>query len=185
MTLCVATFVGWLHYPLLAKSVELFWNLIHQESVPAESKISLEHCWCIWFGNQKSNATCKSFCNSALFSVNLVILFPEYVLMLFAFHLKSSRFRKALVCFTVSSVGVLVPTPGSAGSYHISPARLCKKSLALTRAVIGFATVTHLMCFCNHTCVPAAICFIIQSVASGKKILARLLTPKQALERFS
>ncbi len=92
-------------------------------------------------------------------------------LMLFAFHLeKACDFAKSLVLFTISSVGVLVPTPGSVGSYHFLTSQTLQKIAGVDEAQsLAYAAVTHLICFIAVTCLPAAICFVIQSSAQKSK----------------
>lgn len=96
--------------------------------------------------------------------------FANLYLMIWAFHLANVvDFSKALVVFAISSVSVLIPTPGSAGSYHFFTSQALQKVAGVNAAEsLAFAAVIHLMCFVVITSVPAAICFIVQSSRASK-----------------
>ncbi len=89
----------------------------------------------------------------------------NFYLMLYAFNLQDRVGPiDCLIAFTVGTVGVLVPTPGSAGGFHL----LVQQGLMLTSGLakeqaLAFATVLHVNNFIITTCVPAAICMLIQS----------------------
>ena len=87
-------------------------------------------------------------------------------LMGFAFHLNDKLdISKSLVVFTIGSVGVLVPTPGSVGSYHFLVSKGLQQMIHIdSDQALAFATVLHFICFVAVTCVPAAICFAVQSM---------------------
>ena len=92
-------------------------------------------------------------------------------LMIYAFHLeKLFDFSKTLITFTIGSVGVLVPTPGSVGGYHYLTSQSLQKVAGVGEAQAGaFAIVTHLLTFIILACIPAAICAIVQSLRQTKK----------------
>jgi uncharacterized protein (TIRG00374 family) len=92
-------------------------------------------------------------------------------LMICAFHLENLfDFSKTLISFTIGSVGVLVPTPGSVGGYHYLTSQSLQKVAGVGEAQAGaFALVTHLLTFIILACVPAAICAIVQSIRQNKK----------------
>jgi uncharacterized protein (TIRG00374 family) len=93
-------------------------------------------------------------------------------IMVLAFNLQSVvSLVQSLIVFTIGSIGVLVPTPGSVGSYHFLVSQglmlICglNKDQALT-----FATVLHLFSFVVVAVVPAAVCvFISSNMASAKQ----------------
>lgn len=77
---------------------------------------------------------------------------------------------QSLIVFTVGSVGVLIPTPGSVGSFHF----LVSQGLIMTAGVnkdlaLAFATILHLLSFVVCTCIPAAICIPIQTRTLNKQ----------------
>jgi len=76
---------------------------------------------------------------------------------------------QCLTVFTIGSAGVLVPTPGSVGSFHF----LVSQGLTMVTPVnkdlaLAYASTLHILCFVVATCVPAAICFGIQSILAGQ-----------------
>jgi uncharacterized protein (TIRG00374 family) len=89
----------------------------------------------------------------------------NFYLMIYAFGLEAKvSAAQCLTVFTIGSVGVLVPTPGSVGSFHF----LVSQGLMMVAGVnkdlaLAYATVLHILCFVIITCVPAAICVAIQS----------------------
>lgn len=92
-------------------------------------------------------------------------------LMICAFHLEQLfDFSKTLMAFSIGSVGVLVPTPGSVGGYHYLTSQSFQKVAGVGEAQAGaFAIVSHLLTFIILACVPAAICAIVQSLRQSKK----------------
>lgn len=89
----------------------------------------------------------------------------NFYLMIFAFGLQEKvSALQCLMVFTIGSVGVLVPTPGSVGSFHF----LVSQGLMMVAGIdkdlsLAYATVLHIVCFVIVTCVPAAVCVAIQS----------------------
>ncbi len=85
-------------------------------------------------------------------------------LMAMAFHLGDKLdISKSLVAFTVGSVGVLIPTPGSVGSYHYLVSEALQSLIHIDKdQALAFATVLHFISFVAVPCVPAALCFAIQ-----------------------
>jgi len=115
---------------------------------------------------------CKSLKNPvtypAIALLSLAIWFfywLNFYLMVYAFGLNDKVSpSQCLVVFTIGSVGVLVPTPGNVGSFHF----LVSQGLTMISGVnkelaLAFASLLHAICFIVVTCVPAAICFVIQS----------------------
>lgn len=88
----------------------------------------------------------------------------NFYLMVFAFGLEGIiDATKCLIVFTIGSVGVLVPTPGSVGSFHF----LVTKGLTMTGGInadqaLAFATVLHFVAFIVATCVPAFVLFVVK-----------------------
>lgn len=94
----------------------------------------------------------------------------ELYLMVFACHLeKQVSVVQSLLVFTVGSVGVLVPTPGSVGSYHF----LVSKSLQQFAGIeanesLAFVTIHHFLTFIVISVIPAAVCMIVQSARNKR-----------------
>jgi hypothetical protein len=63
----------------------------------------------------------------------------------FAFHLEGLLgWRAALVVLTISSIGIAIPTPGSAGGYHVFTAQCLNQLFLVPEDVaLGYATLTH------------------------------------------
>jgi uncharacterized protein (TIRG00374 family) len=92
-------------------------------------------------------------------------------LMICAFGMTTSvSVQQSLLVFTIGSVGVLIPTPGSVGSYHL----LISQALSLIAHIennqaLAYAFVLHLFCFVIATCIPAGICFLLQNSQSNNQ----------------
>jgi uncharacterized protein (TIRG00374 family) len=85
----------------------------------------------------------------------------NFYLMVFAFGLEDKIDAiKCLIIFTIGSVGVLVPTPGSVGSFHylVKIAAVQTAGLPPDQA-LAYATVLHFLTFVLITCIPASILF--------------------------
>lgn len=86
--------------------------------------------------------------------------------MVFGFALEDKiDALKCLIIFTTGSVGSLVPTPGSAGSFHL----LVKEATMMTAQIppnqaLAFATVLHFVVMIAVSCIPAALLFIHKNV---------------------
>ncbi|MGH9552302.1 MAG: hypothetical protein ACRD3W_23145, partial [Terriglobales bacterium] len=66
--------------------------------------------------------------------------------------------------FTIGSMGVLVPAPGSVGTFHF----FVKTALNLTAGIdpdlaLAYVSLVHLFCFILVPCLTAVICVGIQS----------------------
>lgn len=76
-----------------------------------------------------------------------------------------------LITFTIGSIGVLVPTPGSVGGYHyLLKTGLMKTSGINADLALAVATLNHFICFILVACIPAAICLAIQSTRKNKAV---------------
>ena len=92
-------------------------------------------------------------------------------LAILSFHLESQvSLLQSFVVFAVSNAGVLVPSPGSVGGFHF----FVSQGLILVAGVdkdqaLAYATVLHIFCFAIAVCIPALVCFLIQTSRSKKK----------------
>ncbi len=95
----------------------------------------------------------------------------NFYVMIFAFNLQNQVSAKdALIANTIGTMGVLVPTPGSAGGFHL----LVKNGLELTSNLpaeqgLAFATVLWVIAFILVPCIPAACCVLIESLKKNSK----------------
>jgi uncharacterized protein (TIRG00374 family) len=72
-------------------------------------------------------------------------------------------FSHALIIFSIGSASVVVPTPGSLGTYHLAISQALQKVSQIEPARAGaFVTVFHAVTFVLVVCVVAAVCFLIQ-----------------------
>jgi uncharacterized protein (TIRG00374 family) len=77
---------------------------------------------------------------------------------------------QCLVVFAIGSMGVLVPTPGSVGSFHFLVSQALQFTCGLdANTSLAYATVLHIICFIVAVCVPALICWLIQQFITSKK----------------
>ncbi len=95
----------------------------------------------------------------------------NFYFVLCAFRLESQVDVSTLICvFTIGSVGVLVPTPGSAGSFHyLVTTALTMMTTVDPNQAVAYATLLHLIAFVLVTCIPAAVCMVIDSLLMKKK----------------
>lgn len=95
----------------------------------------------------------------------------NYYLVVLAFGLDGRvNPLQCLIVFTIGSIGVLIPTPGSVGSTHF----LVSQALIVTCGInkdlaLSYATVVHLFCFVIIICIPAAICLLVRVLNESKE----------------
>lgn len=86
----------------------------------------------------------------------------NFYLMVFGFGLEDTIDAvKCLIIFTIGSVGSLIPTPSSAGGFHV----LVKEATIMTAHIspsqaLAFATVLHFLVMIVVSVIPAVILFI-------------------------
>lgn len=119
--------------------------------------------------NQFNEGT-KSLTNPVVYpaiaGLSLIIWFLywlNFYLVLKAFHLDQQvTLLDSFIVFAVGSVGVLIPTPGSIGSFHF----LVSQALILTSNVskdmaLSFVSTLHAMSFALVPCPVALFCLIV------------------------
>lgn len=164
--MCVCVVVG---LALLPFAGSLLRRLL---ALPAlASKLKAEHQEALQNLARQFDLGTKSLTNLAVLpgviALSVLIWFfywLNFYLIVLAFHLQDKvSLEQSLAVFTLGSVGVLVPTPGSVGSYHflISQGLVKLCGMNATQA-LAFATVLHFFCFVVITCLPAAFCFVVQ-----------------------
>jgi glycosyltransferase 2 family protein len=99
--------------------------------------------------------------------------FLTFYIGLFAFHLERQiDLSRALIIFTMASVSMLVPTPGSLGTYHYAVSQSMQKISHIDPAQsTAFATVLHGVTFVLVICAVAAICFIVQQTETRRRLI--------------
>jgi hypothetical protein len=94
----------------------------------------------------------------------------NFYLMVFAFDLQSQIDPlQCLIIFTIGSIGVLIPTPGSVGGFHV----LVSKGMTMTAAVppdqaLAFATLLHFVAFVWVPCATALVLWLIKGKEAKK-----------------
>lgn len=90
--------------------------------------------------------------------------FVSFYLGIMAFNMTSLiDLSHALIIFSIASVSVLVPTPGSLGTYHYAITQAMQKISNVGAAqAAAFAAVFHAVTFVLIVCLVAALCFILQ-----------------------
>jgi uncharacterized protein (TIRG00374 family) len=69
----------------------------------------------------------------------------------------------ALIVFSIGSASIVVPTPGSLGTYHLAISQALQQVCQIEAArATAFVTVFHAVTFVLVVCVVAAVCFLIQ-----------------------
>ena len=173
ISMCVATFVGLGSLPFLGKIGRAVMGTELLKSRVPSGILSKVDGLLLQFDLGTRSLTNPA--KLAIIAASSLAIWGGYFVnlwcMLHAFNLQNViDLPKALVVFTIGSVGVLVPTPGSVGSYHFLTSK-CLQQLGHVNAdqSLAFATVLHFMCFIVLTCIPAAVCFIVQAIRSAKK----------------
>lgn len=170
--MCVATFVGLVALPFVGKIGRAFMALPPiKKAVPTGIAEKLDQLLVQFDQGTKSLTNPLMVGVIAIMSVAIwALYFANLNLCILAFNLQNViDLPKTLVTFTIGSVGVLVPTPGSVGSYHYLTSQ-CLQRLGNVNPdqSLAFATVLHFMCFIVLTCVPAAFCFAVQAGRAKK-----------------
>lgn len=162
--LCILTVIGMATLPFTGRIIRFLKTAIRQKIPPAlEERIEML--------SRQFDLGTKCLTNplklpeiifQSLFM--WVCYFITFYAMIYAFHIETKiSLSQALVVFTVSSVGVLVPTPGSVGSYHYLASITLQKLAGLnSEHALAFATTMHLCTFILSCALPAAVCALLQ-----------------------
>jgi glycosyltransferase 2 family protein len=109
-------------------------------------------------------------------SVSSILIWMMYVLMhyaaLQAFHLEELLgFRGAVIILGISTIGVVLPTPGATGTYHFFVMQALVLLYKVSSATaLSYATVTHGTTFVSVTIIGAY--FLIRDRVNIGKVLA-------------
>lgn len=90
----------------------------------------------------------------------------NFYLMVLGFGLEDSIDAvKCLIIFTIGSVGSLIPTPSSAGGFHllVKEATVATAHIAPAQA-LAFATVLHFMVMIAVSLIPAVVLFVYKRI---------------------
>lgn len=94
----------------------------------------------------------------------------NFYLMVFGFGLEDTiDALECLIIFTIGSVGSLIPTPSSAGGFHllVKEATLMTSHISPSQA-LAFATVLHFIVMILVSVIPAALLFIYKRFVDKK-----------------
>lgn len=94
----------------------------------------------------------------------------NFYLMILAFNLQNAvSIKDCFLTFSVGSIGVMVPTPGSAGSMHVMVSQVLMWTTGLPyEQALAYATVLHLVTFIVVNCVTAGACIVINNFVKPK-----------------
>jgi uncharacterized protein (TIRG00374 family) len=166
--LCAATVAGFVVLPFVGKILRLIISQsILKEKLPERLLAKVAEL------SEQFDAGTRSLTNPITFpaigglSVAIwAFYWLNFYLMFGAFGLLDRvSMGDSLIVFTIGSAGVLVPTPGSVGSFHF----LVSQALTMVSHIdqnlaLAVATTLHLFCFVLTNVVTAGACFIAQSL---------------------
>lgn len=165
--MCVATVAGLVALPFGGKIIRAIAGLaIFQSKIPEKIMTKV-----VELSEQFDQGT-RSLTNWVSLPVIAALSFGIWALywlnlywMGMAFHLGGKLdVAKSIVIFTIGSVGVLVPTPGSVGGYHYLIRTSMESLIHVDSNLAGaFAFMLHLMGFVIITGAASLVCFAIQS----------------------
>ncbi len=174
--LTVATFVGLAVLPHVSTIMRWFLNQeIVKTKLPTKLSLKLAD-----LSDQFGIGT-KSLTNPVVYPAIAFLSFAIWgcywlnlYLTILAFNIQDKVTPlNSLITFTIGSIGVLVPTPGSVGGYHYLVSQALMKTSGLNQELaLAIATVQHFICFVLVACIPAAICVAVQSMRKGKTATA-------------
>lgn len=95
----------------------------------------------------------------------------NFYLMILAFDLQNVvSVKDCFLTFSVGSIGVMIPTPGSAGGMHLMVSKVLSWTTGLPiDQALAYATVLHLVTFIVVNCLTAAICLVINNFVKAKQ----------------
>lgn len=175
--LTIATFVGLAVLPHVATIMRWFLKKDLVKSKLPEKIIEKLEGLSDQFGvGTQSLTNPVAYVPIALLSFGIWICYwLNLYLTILAFNIQDKvTLLNSLITFTIGSIGVLVPTPGSVGGYHFLLSQALMKTSGLNQELaLAIATVQHFICFILVACIPAAICFAIQSTRAKAQPAAK------------
>lgn len=176
--MCVCTVGGLILLPFAGKIIRFVLSIpVILKAVPAAVTAKINELSLQFEQGTKCLVDVLNLPKIAFLSFSIWGLYwANFYFMLRAFHLTEQvSVDKSLVIFTIGSVGVLVPTPGSVGSYHFLVSQGLQKLAGINAdQSLAFATVLHIFCFILAICIPAALCFVWQSLFAAQSKNDRL-----------
>jgi glycosyltransferase 2 family protein len=139
--------------------------------MPDKIKQTLMHLLSEFDNGTKSLTDPLSYPSIALLTFSIWFLYWLNVyLTALALHLTNSvSLADSFIVFTIGSVGVLIPTPGSIGSFHLLVSQALMLCSGLTQDnALAFATVMHIFAFVLVPCLASLVCLVINNRLSAK-----------------
>jgi uncharacterized protein (TIRG00374 family) len=172
ISLSIITIVVLILLPRLGKIAQWFILLPPMvKIIPVKLKDKLEDL--IRQFEEGTSALTDPLAYPALAILSLLIWFFYWLnmyLMVFAFHLQDRvTIFDTIIIFAVGSAAVLVPTPGSIGSFHfvVSQVLMLIAHIGQDEA-LAFATVMHAMSFLLVAVIASAFCIAVDAVRSRR-----------------
>lgn len=168
--MCVATVVGMFMLPKVGTI--MLWLINHPMlNLKLPGKVAeLGGKLAVQFDNgTRSISNTRSLLSIAFLSFCIWgFYFLNTLVAVYAFGLQDKiDLSRCFMVFTIGSVGVLVPTPGSVGTYHYATSQALNMVAGVDPTTgLAFATVVHAVAFVLVTLVVAAICVVVQSLRS-------------------
>lgn len=170
--MCVATVIGLFVLPFFGKILRrIVESSFAREKLPEKTVAKIVELSAQFEVGTRSLTNPIGFPIIAFLSVAIFFCYwLNFYFMFWAFGLeKRVDIPHSLIVFAIGSIGVLVPTPGSIGPYHYSVSKSLEGASGIEPSLaLAYATVLHFFCFIVLTCVPAAICFVVESIRKSK-----------------
>lgn len=172
-TITACSVLGLIALPFLGKILHLFLaNALVAKRLPSALAAKLAELAGQFEVGTKS-LTDKRYWPKIAFLTPLIWFFYwlNLYIAVYAFGLSSRMSAlQTLTVFTVGSMGVLLPAPGSVGTYHLMVKTALISTVGLNdNLALAFVSVVHLFCFIIVPCVTAALCISIQSATTKNK----------------
>ncbi len=173
IALTISTVLGLVALPRLSAIAS--WALSHKSAhtlLPEQLKERVLHIFTQFDAGTKALTNPGAY--PAITAASVLLWFCYWLgcyLSIQAFHLGNQvSLANTTIVFTVSSVGVLVPTPGCVGSYHFltSQALMLSSGVPQTTA-LALVTVSHILIFALVPIASSLACIAIDTLALKAK----------------
>ncbi len=134
--------------------------------ISAKAKQALLNLLAQFEAGTRSLTNPLSYPTIALLTFSIWFLYwLSYYLTVLALDLGSCvSIKDSIIVFTIGTVGVLVPTPGCIGPFHLLVSQALMLTTGLTQdKALAFATVLHIFAFVLVPCLTALVCFAIDN----------------------
>jgi uncharacterized protein (TIRG00374 family) len=173
-TMTVVTLIGLIALPKLDLILNWFLEKEFVRKVVPEALRKKLEALLVQFG-EGTKALTNPIAYPAIAGFSAIIWFFYWLNNYFivrAFHLENHvSLKDTIIVFTVGSVGVLVPTPGSIGSFHFLVSQALILTCGLTKDLaLAYATVLHVLAFVVVSVVGSLFCLAYQALSSRKAV---------------